>query len=86
MRLIYFFSIVKFSQYKLAREIDATVISAEYHIEKKILEVSFEFESNGEFYTAKADFSDIKYIDGKLPYYVGLQTKIHVNDKNQIFF
>lgn len=78
------YGFVKLANYKLAKEIDATVISAKYDYENDKLKVFFEFELNGERLTASGIFTDIKYKDGKLPYYEGLQTKIHLNNKNEI--
>lgn len=78
------FGFVKLARYNYATEIDATVISTEYNFEKDEMTVLFEFELNSENFTTNGYFSNIKYKDGHLPYYKGLQTKIHINNKNQI--
>ncbi len=79
------FGFIKLAQFKSAKEINATVISVECNYDKREMDVSFEFESNGEYITANAHYNDWKYNkDGRLPYYEGLQTKIHINSKNQI--
>ena len=78
------FGFVKLAQYNSAKEIVATVISAECDYEKREMDVSFGFEIKGEYFTADAHFTDIEYKDGRLPYYEGKQTKIHINGKNQI--
>ncbi len=78
------FGFVKLAQFKLAKVVDATVITAEYDYENNQINVSFEYEINGEYFTTSQKFTEIKYLDGKLPYYEGLNTKIHINDKNQV--
>lgn len=78
--------LTKLAQYNSANEIDATVISAEYNFEQSKIKVIFEFELNGERLTTSLNSADdIKYDkDGRLPYYEGLQTKIRIDNKNQI--
>lgn len=79
------FGFVQLAQFKSAKEINATIISVECDYENREMEVSFGFESNGEYITTNAHYNDWKYnSDGRLPYYEGLQTKIHINSKNQI--
>lgn len=78
------FGFAKLAQYNSAKEIDATVISTEFNPEKREMSVLFEFRSGDGYLTASARFTDIKYRDGHLPYYKGLQTKIHINGKNEI--
>ncbi|MDE7438982.1 MAG: hypothetical protein K2N23_00480 [Clostridia bacterium] len=78
------FGFIKLAQYKSAEEIDATVISAEYDFENREIDVSFAFELNGEQATTSAHFYGIEYVDGRLPYHNGAQTKIRVTAKKQI--
>lgn len=77
------FGFVKLTIYKLAKEIDATVISTDCNYEKRKMKVLFEFESNGKYFTT-SEYFDIKYENGQLLYYEGLQTKIHISNNNQI--
>lgn len=48
------------------------------------MDVLFEFQSNGEYITANSHYNNLEYNDGRLIYYEGLQTKKHINSKNQI--
>lgn len=80
--LIFWF--VKLAQFKSSKEINTTVISIECNYDKREMDVLFEFQSNGEYITANAHYNNLGYNDGRLIYYECLQTKKHINSKNQI--
>ncbi|MDE7076478.1 MAG: DUF3592 domain-containing protein, partial [Clostridia bacterium] len=78
------YGFVLLGQYNAAEEVQATVISSEFNSEGSELNVKFTFERDGKEVTAKGRFSHIKYVDGRLPYYEGLQTTVRVNKNNKV--
>ncbi len=76
------YGFVKLAQYNLADEVEATVVSVDYN--NVGLDVTFSFIHNDEHVNTIVHFDNVKYVDGKIPYYIGMETTIKVDEENQI--
>lgn len=76
------YGLVNLAVYCFADETDATVESAEY--QNGDMEVTFSFVYDGETVFATARFYDVKYEDGRLPYYEGKQVVLRVDGKGKV--
>lgn len=79
------YGFVRLGRYNAAEKVQATVISADFDAEKREMDVVFSFVRDGEEVITKSHFNNIKhYVNGRLPYYEGLQTTVRVNKNNEV--
>ena len=76
------YGFVKLAQYNLADEVEATVVSVDYN--NVGLDVTFSFIHNDEHVNTIVHFDNVKYVDGKITYYIGMESTNKVDEENQI--
>ncbi|MCM1289194.1 MAG: hypothetical protein NC132_00840 [Corallococcus sp.] len=76
------YGFTKLAQFNFAEQFQATVVSAQYNAGE--MDVTFIFTRNSESIQTNAHFYDIRYENGRLPYYEGQNTIIRVDGSNKI--